>query len=133
MKFSKYMDSFPFPYYIVLRNIEALPRTLANLLRQVSLSSSSFSRVRRSRKESIITKIMCYILLCLFQWLELMQYSNYWVVEDSLKTFKIHLSSRMQIRHAIYIEEGLEKVIGLLGSEFFLYMKSTRNYIVINK
>ncbi|AET01690.2 midasin [Medicago truncatula] len=34
MKFSKYMDSFPFPYYIVLRNIEALPRTLANLLRQ---------------------------------------------------------------------------------------------------
>ncbi|XP_027334240.1 midasin [Abrus precatorius] len=34
MKFSKYMDSFPFPYYIVLRNIDALPRTLANLLRQ---------------------------------------------------------------------------------------------------
>ncbi|XP_029127909.1 midasin [Cajanus cajan] len=33
-KISKYMDSFPFPYYIVLRNIEALPRTLANLLRQ---------------------------------------------------------------------------------------------------
>jgi hypothetical protein len=77
MKFSKYMDSFPFPYYIVLRNIEALPRTLANLLRQVSLSSSSFFRVRRSRKESIITKIMCYILFGLFQWLELMQYSNY--------------------------------------------------------
>ncbi|KAF7843546.1 midasin [Senna tora] len=34
MKLSKYMDSFPFPYYIVLRNIEALPRTLADLLRQ---------------------------------------------------------------------------------------------------
>ena len=34
IKFSKYMDSFPFPYYIVLRNIEALPRTLSNLLRQ---------------------------------------------------------------------------------------------------
>ncbi|MED6173694.1 hypothetical protein PIB30_118574 [Stylosanthes scabra] len=33
-KFSKYMDSFPFPYYVVLRNIEALPRTLADLLRQ---------------------------------------------------------------------------------------------------
>ncbi|RDX86825.1 Midasin, partial [Mucuna pruriens] len=33
-KFCKYMDSFPFPYYIVLRNIEALPRTLASLLRQ---------------------------------------------------------------------------------------------------
>jgi len=30
-----YLDSFPFPYYIVLRNIEALPRTLADLLRQV--------------------------------------------------------------------------------------------------
>ncbi|KMT04854.1 hypothetical protein BVRB_7g170240 isoform A [Beta vulgaris subsp. vulgaris] len=29
-----YLDSFPFPYYIVLRNIEALPRTLADLLRQ---------------------------------------------------------------------------------------------------
>ncbi|KAL2338821.1 hypothetical protein Fmac_013267 [Flemingia macrophylla] len=36
-KISKYMDSFPFPYYIVLRNIEALPRTLANLLRQAEL------------------------------------------------------------------------------------------------
>ncbi|XP_021720497.1 midasin-like [Chenopodium quinoa] len=29
-----YLDSFPFPYYIVLRNIEMLPRTLADLLRQ---------------------------------------------------------------------------------------------------
>lgn len=35
IKFSKYLDSFPFPYYILLRNIEALPRTLADLLRQV--------------------------------------------------------------------------------------------------
>ncbi|KAL6993116.1 hypothetical protein U1Q18_011234 [Sarracenia purpurea var. burkii] len=34
IKFAKYLDSFPFPYYIVLRNIEALPRTLADLLRQ---------------------------------------------------------------------------------------------------
>lgn len=30
-----YLDSFPFPYYIVLRNIEVLPRTLADLMRQV--------------------------------------------------------------------------------------------------
>ncbi|KAF7135896.1 hypothetical protein RHSIM_Rhsim08G0236800 [Rhododendron simsii] len=34
MKFTKYLDSFPFPYYVVLKNIEALPRTLADLLRQ---------------------------------------------------------------------------------------------------
>lgn len=34
VEFSRYMDSFPFPYYIVLRNVEALPRTLADLLRQ---------------------------------------------------------------------------------------------------
>ncbi|XP_048139451.1 midasin [Rhodamnia argentea] len=34
IKFSKYLDSFPFPFYILLRNIEALPRTLADLLRQ---------------------------------------------------------------------------------------------------
>ncbi|CAI0420066.1 unnamed protein product [Linum tenue] len=34
LKMAKYMDSFPFPYYIVLRDIEALPRTLADLLRQ---------------------------------------------------------------------------------------------------
>ncbi|KAL8480046.1 hypothetical protein ACS0TY_026830 [Phlomoides rotata] len=32
--FSKYLDSFPFPYYVVLKNIEALPRTIADLLRQ---------------------------------------------------------------------------------------------------
>ncbi|KAL2462441.1 ATPase [Forsythia ovata] len=30
----KYLDSFPFPFYVVLKNIEALPRTLADLLRQ---------------------------------------------------------------------------------------------------
>lgn len=35
VQFKKYMDSFPFPYYVVLQNIEALPRTLADLLRQV--------------------------------------------------------------------------------------------------
>ncbi|KAL5579519.1 hypothetical protein UlMin_011961 [Ulmus minor] len=34
VKFTRYLDSFPFPYYIVLRNIESLPRTLADLLRQ---------------------------------------------------------------------------------------------------
>ncbi|KAH7288779.1 hypothetical protein KP509_31G042700 [Ceratopteris richardii] len=32
--FSKYIDTFPFPYYILLKNIEELPRTLADLLRQ---------------------------------------------------------------------------------------------------
>ncbi|KAK9131363.1 hypothetical protein Sjap_011850 [Stephania japonica] len=32
---SKYLNSFPFPYYIVLKNIEELPRTLADLLRQL--------------------------------------------------------------------------------------------------
>ncbi|KAK9833665.1 hypothetical protein WJX74_002204 [Apatococcus lobatus] len=31
---SKYIDSFPFPLYIVLRDITALPSTLADLLRQ---------------------------------------------------------------------------------------------------
>jgi midasin len=32
--FERYLDSFPFPFYIVLRDIAALPRTLADLLRQ---------------------------------------------------------------------------------------------------
>eukprot|EP00198_Chlamydomonas_reinhardtii_P014222 XP_001703559.1 predicted protein [Chlamydomonas reinhardtii] len=32
--FTKYLDSFPFPYYIVLKDIAALPATLADLLRQ---------------------------------------------------------------------------------------------------
>lgn len=30
----RYMDSFPFPYYVVLRNLEALPMVLADSLRQ---------------------------------------------------------------------------------------------------
>ncbi|XP_073015322.1 midasin-like isoform X1 [Primulina eburnea] len=34
VKLSRYLDSFPFPFYVVLKNIEALPRTLADLLRQ---------------------------------------------------------------------------------------------------
>lgn len=33
-EFTQYMDSFPFPFYIVLRDTAALPRTLADLLRQ---------------------------------------------------------------------------------------------------
>jgi hypothetical protein len=32
--FSKYIDTFPFPFYIVLQDIASLPRTLADLLRQ---------------------------------------------------------------------------------------------------
>ncbi len=37
---SSYLDSFPFPYYVVLRDLAALPRTLADLLRQwVELST----------------------------------------------------------------------------------------------
>lgn len=34
---SNYLNSFPFPYYVVLKNIESLPRTMADLLRQVIL------------------------------------------------------------------------------------------------
>jgi midasin len=32
--FKRYLDDFPFPYYVLLRDIGALPRTLADLLRQ---------------------------------------------------------------------------------------------------
>ncbi|KAG1668462.1 hypothetical protein FOA52_005235 [Chlamydomonas sp. UWO 241] len=32
--FTKYLDAFPFPYYVLLRDVGALPRTLAGLLRQ---------------------------------------------------------------------------------------------------
>ena len=32
--FNKYIDSFPFHFYVVLRHIAALPHTLADLLRQ---------------------------------------------------------------------------------------------------
>ena len=32
--FSKYIDTFPFPFYIVLQDLASLPRTLADLLRQ---------------------------------------------------------------------------------------------------
>jgi midasin len=32
--FTKYMDAFPFPYYVLLRDVAALPQTLAGLLRQ---------------------------------------------------------------------------------------------------
>lgn len=33
-EFSKYLDSFPFPFYILLRDISQLPQTLAGLMRQ---------------------------------------------------------------------------------------------------
>jgi midasin len=40
--FERYIDTFPFPYYIVLRDIAALPATLADLLRQwFELNASS--------------------------------------------------------------------------------------------
>ncbi|KAK9099488.1 hypothetical protein Syun_026533 [Stephania yunnanensis] len=35
---SKYLNSFVFPYYIILKNIEALPKTLADLIRQCASS-----------------------------------------------------------------------------------------------
>ena len=39
--FTNYLESFPFPYYLVLRSIAALPQTLADLLRQwIQLSTS---------------------------------------------------------------------------------------------
>lgn len=37
---TSYLEAFPFPYYIVLRDISDLPHTLADLLRQwIQLSS----------------------------------------------------------------------------------------------
>ena len=32
--FQRYLDTFPFPHYVVVKDIAALPRTLADLLRQ---------------------------------------------------------------------------------------------------
>lgn len=39
--FTKYIDTFPFPFYIVLRDMASLPQTLADLLRQWFERSSS--------------------------------------------------------------------------------------------
>ena len=40
-KFERYLDSFPFPYYVILKNSSDLPRTLGNLLKQwIELSMS---------------------------------------------------------------------------------------------
>ena len=33
-QFTKYMDTFPFPYYIVLRDLATLPQVLSDALRQ---------------------------------------------------------------------------------------------------
>lgn len=49
VKLSKYLDSFPFPYYVVLKNIEALPRTLADLLRQVTIPERAICSFFNSR------------------------------------------------------------------------------------
>jgi midasin len=39
--FTKYLDSFPFPFYVVLQDLPALPSTLAGLLRQwIELSAA---------------------------------------------------------------------------------------------
>jgi midasin len=32
--FSSYLDSFPFPFYLILRDINALPSVLSDALRQ---------------------------------------------------------------------------------------------------
>lgn len=71
IKVSKYLDSFPFPYYIVLRNIEALPRTLADLLRQVTLFSCKPLDLAGCCHH--ILKIVYHSYL---QWFELMQYTR---------------------------------------------------------
>ena len=34
LQLQRYLDSFPFEYYVVLRNVEALPEVLAGTLRQ---------------------------------------------------------------------------------------------------
>jgi midasin len=34
LKISSYLDLFPFPYYVILRNVSALPSILADALRQ---------------------------------------------------------------------------------------------------
>jgi len=39
--FRKYLDSFPFPFYLVLQDIQHLPRLLADLLRQWLVLSSA--------------------------------------------------------------------------------------------
>jgi midasin len=33
-KFTRYLDTFPFPYYILLSKVSELPRTLGDMLRQ---------------------------------------------------------------------------------------------------
>ena len=32
--FHQYLDSFPFPYYVLLREVDQLPQTLCDLLKQ---------------------------------------------------------------------------------------------------
>ncbi|KAI3814815.1 hypothetical protein L1987_14460 [Smallanthus sonchifolius] len=48
----KRMDSFPFPYYVILKDIETLPTTLANLLRQVV--KSHYLEYRKTAEATIL-------------------------------------------------------------------------------
>jgi len=34
MKLTNYMESFPFPFYVVIRDVASLPMTLSDALRQ---------------------------------------------------------------------------------------------------
>uniref|UniRef100_A0A0E0BB97 Midasin n=1 Tax=Oryza glumipatula TaxID=40148 RepID=A0A0E0BB97_9ORYZ len=78
----KYMDSFPFPYYVMLKNIEALPRTLADLLRQVQIIlclSSCYLRTNGwfTHFCSLVPLCLtCGLVFSLLQWFELMQSAN---------------------------------------------------------
>lgn len=69
---SKYMDNFPFPFYIILKDIESLPRTLADLLRQVSFSILNILYIL------IVVGLLTTILFLptQLQWFELMQHSR---------------------------------------------------------
>jgi midasin len=41
-KFRRYMDSFPFPYYVLVQQLESLPQLVSDLLKQwFELSAAS--------------------------------------------------------------------------------------------
>ena len=63
--FHQYLDSFPFPYYVLLREVDQLPQTLCDLLKQWFELTAAGAQRREARGGMMFVftedRVVCHI------------------------------------------------------------------------
>lgn len=111
-----YMEEFPFPFYIILRDVNALPETLSDALRQwfELVTASDHSQSRAQSSEAVGSLELPYTAVCELRALILLHLGpdfSFLLYPTVIKTFLLHYTFVFTTQKSLAQALGLPAVL----------------------